>query len=316
VTPSKEGPSTGTTGTRTGATTDNDNDIDTNNDINTNPGAAPGATPTDHAGVHTQVSTKDRLVKEAFVPLGEAYHKERAVARRAAAAAKESFKAAADAQAALAHAHKRPSKWHVWVLRPSRHGMKGVWRDPDQIDFYDPADYDRAAVKAYHDALPQWLRRRMQMRATTARVPTESKRVWRLETLQWLELRLHAGALRPVRRRRRLRHVPLDVLAMPRKRGADAADTWVDADEDVVYIKDICLFGACDGFHPYLRFQNPHCPCGPPTRLLRPFAASLDPIPPHPVPDPDPDPPGPDSDSDSDSDRWFKPETERFSEDY
>jgi hypothetical protein len=274
VTPSKEGPPTGTTGTTTTSTPD----IDTNNDINTNPGAAPGATPTDHAGVHTQVSTKDRLAKEA-------HHKERAVARRAAAA-KKSFKAAADAQAALAHTHERPSGRHVWVLRSSRHGMKGVWRDPDQIDFFGPADYDRAAVKAYHDALPQWLRRRMQTRACTARVPTEFQRVWRLETLQWLELRLHANALRPMRRRRRLRHVPLDVLAMPRTRRADAADTWVDADEDIVYIKDICLFGACDGFHPYLRFlNNPQCPCHVPCPLTkRPLAAPPAPNPLHPVP--------------------------------
>ena len=52
--------------------------------------------------------------------------------------------------------------------------------------FYDPADYyDRAAVKAYHDALPQWLRRRMQMRATTARVPTESKLSPRLIRACW-----------------------------------------------------------------------------------------------------------------------------------
>ena len=203
----------------------------------------------------------------------------------------------------------------MWVLRSSRHGMKGVWRDPDQIDFFDPADYDRAAVKAYHDALPQWLRRRMQTRACTARVPTEFQRVWRLETLQWLELRLHANALRPMRRRRRLRHVPLDVLAMPRTRRADAADTWVDADDDIVYIKDICLFGACDGFHPYLRFlNNPQCPCHVPCPLTkRPLAAPSAPNPLHPVPT---HAPTHGCGYDSDSDRWYDPRAERHNDDY
>jgi hypothetical protein len=85
--------------------------------------------------------------------------------------------------------------------------MKGVWRDPDQIDFFDPADYDRAAVKAYHEALPQWLRRRMQARACTADPPTESKRVWRLETRDPPGSGSSSGStqarpLRPVGRRR------------------------------------------------------------------------------------------------------------------
>ena len=131
--------------------------------------------------------------------------------------------------------------------------------------------------------------------------------MWRLETLQWLELRLHASALRPVRRRRQwLRHVPLGGLAMPRTRGADAADTWVDADEDTVHIKGICLFGACGGVHPYLRFlNNPHCPCHVPCPLTkRPLAAPPAPNPLHPVPTHAPTH-GCGYDSDSDSDRWY-----------
>ena len=108
--------------------------------------------------------------------------KERAAVRRAAAA-KESFKAVADAQAALAHAHEPPRQRATRVggsLSYARAGtgMKGVWRDPEQIDFFDPADYERAAVKAYHDALPQWLRDRMHARAIArSGPPTESERV-------------------------------------------------------------------------------------------------------------------------------------------
>ena len=111
----------------------------------------------------------------------------------------------------------------------------------------------------------------------------------RLEILQWLELRLHTRSLRPARRRRQwLRSLSLGGLAMP-PRGAGAADTWVDADEDAVHTKDICLFNVCDGVHPYLRFLNPHCPCGPPSCFLRPSAAApaLHPSHPvHPVPTP------------------------------
>ena len=92
-------------------------------------------------------------------------------------------------------------------------------------------------------------------------------------------------------------------------RGAGAADTWVDADEDAVHTKDICLFNVCDGVHPYSPYLDPPCPCGPANVWLRRGAAppARDPtsalLPRY----------GPqryqyDSDSDSDSDRWLDPD--------
>ena len=90
-------------------------------------------------------------------------------------------------------------------------------------------------------------------------------------------------------------------------------DTWVDADEDIVYIKDICLFGACDGFHPYLRFlNNPQCPCHVPRPLTkRPLAAPPAPNSLHPVPT---HAPTHGCGYDSDSDRWYDPRTESWND--
>ena len=78
--------------------------------------------------------------------------------------------------------------------------MQRVWCDPQENDFFDPPEFDRSAAKAYHDALPQWLRDRMHMQdLARSAPPTEATRLWRLEIRQWLRLRTRT--LRPVRLR-------------------------------------------------------------------------------------------------------------------
>ena len=123
--------------------------LNDDDDISANSGAAPGATATGHAAANTQGSTMNSRAKK------------RAAVRRAIAT-----KAAADSHAAAAcypNHPPNPSGRHVWVERLGPHGWQRVWRDPEANDFHDPPQFDRAAAKAYHDAMPQWLRDRMHM---------------------------------------------------------------------------------------------------------------------------------------------------------
>jgi hypothetical protein len=203
----------------------------------------------------------------------------------------DTHKAAAGAHAAAACDPPNPSGRHVWVDREGPHGWQRVWRDPEENDFHDPPEFDRAAVIAYHNAMPQRLRdcRNMQSLARGLAAPAEATRLRLLEPhgltvptedtrsrLLELHQRLRLHALQPVRRlRQRLRLRPKrDVghelaragrcLAEPRARGGGAAD----ADEDAVYMQDFCRScdgnsRFCDGIHPYSQYQDPPCPCGP-----------------------------------------------------
>ena len=57
------------------------------------------------------------------------------------------------------------------AARLVRRDRSRAWCDPQEKenDFFDPPEFDRSAAKAYHDALPQWLRDRMHMHKTAHR---------------------------------------------------------------------------------------------------------------------------------------------------
>jgi hypothetical protein len=165
--------------------------------------------------VERQGSTKNRRAKE------------RAAVRRAIAA-----KAAAGAHAAAARGPPNPSGRRVWAERQGPHGWQRVWRGPEENGFHGPPEHGRAAEKACHDAMPQWLRGRMYMQGLARGLapPAEPTRLRLLELHQRLRLR----ALQPVRRLRQWLRLPKRgaghvlaragrCLAEPRARGGGAA---------------------------------------------------------------------------------------------